>query len=103
MHHSPDNSLLEGMNPADLLRQGMQPDTIGGHSRHPCHAPSLEELAPLFPELDLISIRFATSCIVDKNTAELIETVTMYRSKPNGQNTHPGPWKFYGYDIQHVL
>ncbi len=54
-------------------------------------------------EFDFISIRFTTSCIVDKSTAERIERVTMYRSKPNGQNTNPGPWKFYGYDIKHVL
>ncbi|MBT9449450.1 serine/threonine protein kinase [Akkermansia glycaniphila] len=54
MHHSPDNSLLEGMNPADLLRQGMRPDTMGGHSRPSFQAPAIEELTPLFPELDLI-------------------------------------------------
>ena len=56
MHHSPDHSLPQGMNPADLLRQGMRPDTIGDNARHPFHAPSLEELAPLFPELDLIEL-----------------------------------------------
>lgn len=54
MHHSPDHSLPQGMNPADLLRQGMRPDTIGGHSRPSFHAPAIEELTPLFPELDLI-------------------------------------------------
>ena len=56
MHHSPDHSLPQGMNPADLLRQGMRPDTIGDNAQHPFHAPSLEELASLFPELDLIEL-----------------------------------------------
>ncbi len=54
MHHTPDNRFPEGMNPAALLKHGMRADTLDVQTRSPFHTPSIEELAPFFPELDLI-------------------------------------------------
>lgn len=57
MNHSPDNNPLpKGVNPADLFRQGMLADTCDGDLRHLFNAPSIEELAPVFPGLELIEL-----------------------------------------------
>jgi len=45
---------LDGLNPADLLRQGAA-DTVDGRAQ-PFVPPTLEELAPLFPQFEILEL-----------------------------------------------
>ncbi len=52
-HHNPQHPLA-GLDPADLLRQGAA-DTIDG-AASPFVPPTLEELAPLFPQFEILEL-----------------------------------------------
>ena len=52
-----DKKALDGLDPADLLRQGAEEDTIAGDGPSPGFTPpSPDELEPLFPEFELLGL-----------------------------------------------
>jgi serine/threonine protein kinase len=52
----PRNNPLAGLNPADLLRQGVAEDTLAGDGAPPFTPPPPEELAPLFPQFEILEL-----------------------------------------------
>ncbi len=51
---NPPQPPLAGLNPADLLAQGVTGDTIG--NPYPFQPPSLEEMATLFPQFEILEL-----------------------------------------------
>lgn len=47
---------LAGLCPACLLQQGAAPDTRTGPAAHPFEPPPVAELAPLFPQLEILAL-----------------------------------------------
>jgi hypothetical protein len=47
---------LAGFCPACLLQQGAVPDTLSGPAAHPFEPPPVAELAPLFPQLEILAL-----------------------------------------------
>ena len=47
---------LAGLCPACLLQQGAVPDTLTGPAAHPFEPPPVAELAPLFPQLEILAL-----------------------------------------------
>src|SRR6478736_6353927 len=52
---NPPHPPLAGLDPADLLKQGIAADTFIGDAA-PFHPPSVEELAPLFPQFEILAL-----------------------------------------------
>ena len=47
---------LAGLDPVDLLRQGVAEDTIAGDGAGRFDPPTVEELAPLFPQFEILDL-----------------------------------------------
>jgi serine/threonine protein kinase len=51
-----NESPLSGLNPADLLRQGMAEDTLAEDATRSFTPPATEDLAPLFPQFEILEL-----------------------------------------------
>jgi serine/threonine protein kinase len=51
-----DPSPLAGLNPADLLKQGVAADSLVGEASQAFMPPSVEELTPLFPQFKILGL-----------------------------------------------
>ncbi|MEI6175643.1 MAG: DUF4019 domain-containing protein [Verrucomicrobiota bacterium] len=49
-------SPLDGLDPADLLKQGVAEDTFVDNENSPFNPPPIEELAPLFPQFEILEL-----------------------------------------------